>query len=302
MASSNDNIYGIAREATPGVTNATPVFQYLDYISGNDLTYGGSMVTSDAMLRNRELAGAALVNLVGGGSLKAHGRRDTTSEMLIEGAIGGAFASNVAKVGATDFAHTIEKRMLLDAGEAFHQFNGVYVTKWTRSVKAGGNVEDTFDFLIKGRSQRTTKISGATYVPATQGKALTAVDVGQINIGGLTGLYTSLDFSVEQPREAIFVLGSNSAGQINASGSPRKIMTTVKMLRSSIAVDALAGTTGPVSFTLGNGTGNQMTHTMTNCIVNIPTDEIESSALVVSIELMAINDPVVGAGLTLTRS
>jgi hypothetical protein len=301
MAAARDITYGIARETVPGVTNATPVLANLDYLSGTDLTFGGTVLTSDAMLKNRALASAALVNEVGGGSLKVQAGRDSTAEMLIEAAIGGAFASNIAKSGSTDFAHTIEKRMLLDV-ESFHRYNGVYVTKWTRSIKAGGNMEDSFDFLIKDRVESITKITSATYPDATKGKPLTSLDVGSITIGGLTGLYTSLELSVEQPREAIYVLGQVGAGQINASGAPRVIKGTVQMLRSSIAVDALAGTKVPVSFSNGTGTGNKMDFAMTNCIVNTPADSMESSALVVTIEFTALNDAAVGTEMTLTRS
>lgn len=305
MASSNDFVYGLVREVTPGVTPATPAFQILECLAGSDLSVEAKVVTSDTMKANRALAAATLMNKATGNGLKMHAHRDATVEMLIEGILGNTFSSNVAKGGSNDYSFTIEKRVPEKKSgvtvDGFHRYTGQYVTKWGITVDAGSNAEFTFDFVGMNKSEGNAIITGATYVTPTMGQYYNGATLGAISIAGVTGDYQSLDFSVEQPRETRFALNKLNAAGVNASAQPRSVKLMVKVYREDIAIDALAGTVVPVSLTFGNGTGNVLTIACPKMLVSVPADEVSGSSAVVALTLTAINDSTLGSDISVTR-
>lgn len=305
MASPNDTLYYVVRETVPGTTTVTPAFKNFEYISGTDLTFDGKTVTSDSMKANRAMAGAALMNTVGGGGLKCHGRRDTTAEMFIESAIGGVFTGNTATAGSADISHTIEKQYIEKATGApvkiYDRWTGAFTSKWGITVDPSSNVEQTFDFVSMNKTSNTTAIASSTYADAVQGVTLTGNDVGTITLGGLTGvIYTSLDFSCEQAREGIWGLGSAAAVGVGVSASPRVVKATVKVLRNTVNVAALAGTYVPFSVALGKAANSTLTVACSKMLCSIPQDEISGGSAIVALELTAVDG---GTGdLTVTRS
>lgn len=302
-----ETTYSIVREATSGVTPATPAFKYIDHVPGSELTFDGKMVNSEAKKVNRALVESVLLDQSGAGNLKVHFRRDTTVDMLIEAVLGGAFASNVAKGGNTRFSHSIDKVMVDNTSgsrvETHYLHTGRRVTKMSVSVAAGGNAEATFDFVGTGRSVSASAPTGATYTAPTQGIAYNAGNCGTIVIGGLNGVYTSMEFSIDNSADPVFGLGQANAYDVLSSKAYREIKTTVKMLRTSDnAIDNLAGTIVPVTITFGTGTGNQYIISMPRCRASYASDENASSAAVVSLDLTATDDAATGAEITITKA
>lgn len=299
MASTIDTTFSFVRETVPGVVPATPAFQTMDVNSGGDFTFGGDIVTSDLMRKNRMNAAAVLLNQSASGSLTTHARREAIIDGHIEAAIGGAFSGSTAKAGNTDFYYTVEKRMLEKGTPMFFRYSSVKVSGMTVSVEKGSNAEMTFDYVGAGRATASSIVTGATYPAQTLGTPLSAKDVGSISIGGLTAKYTSLELSVENAHEPVFVLSNPSAVDVNVTPAPRMIKTTLKALRQSLAVDALAGTTVDVIIPIGGvGTGYSFAF---KGVVSVPQDEVDGSSAIVSLEITAVEDTVAGTDLTVTK-
>lgn len=299
MASTIDTIFSFIRETVPGTTPANPVFQTMDVNSGGDFTFGGDIVTSDLMRKNRMNAAAVLLNQSASGNLTTHARREAIIDGHIEAAIGGAFNASVAKAGNTDFYYTVEKRMLEKGAPMYFRFAGVKVSGMTVSVEKGGNAEMSFDYVGAGRTTASAIVTGSSYATPALGTPLSAKDVGSITVGGLTAKYTSLEFSVENAHEPVFVLSNDSAVDVNVTPAPRMIKCTVKALRQSLAVDALAGTTVAVVLPIGGvGTGYSFAF---KGVVLVPQDEVDGSSAIVSMEITGVEDTVAGTDLTVTK-
>lgn len=302
MANPSDTTYSIVREVVFGTTPATPAFKSFDYIPGSDLSYDMKSLNSDVLKQNRAAAGYRKVGGNVSGSLKSQLRRDTNIDMLIESIVGGAFTTNVAKGGNTDFSHTIEKKMVDSGNSMYWRYTGVQVSKLGITASSDSNAEVSFDFVGMGSPLPTSAIiTGATYTAPTQGTLLTGLDFGTITVAGLTAVFSSLDFSIDQTREAQPALGSAYAVGVGASGN-RAVKLTLKLYRKDISPETLFYGDTPVAVSFSIGTGaNGYKIDLPVCVAATPKNEVSGSSALVSIDLMAQYDPVSGTDVMFTR-
>lgn len=300
MANPADTLFSVVRETVAGTVPATPAFKTFDALSSSGFTYETPMITSDALKANRGIANNRRGPGSATGTLAGEFRRDTTNDMLIEGAIGGAFSSDVATAGATDFYHTVEKKMVEGAAPMYFRYSGCLVNSMSLSIDPKNKGEISFALTGMSETKGTAIVTGATYGAPTQGVMLIGTDVGSINLGGATAQYASLEFSVETNREAQFALFNPSAIGIG-TGANRSVKLTVKAYRRSLALDTLLASDTPVAveFSIGAaGTGYKFS--MPAMVASAPKDEVSGNSALVSIELMAQNDAT-GVDLKVTR-
>ncbi|MHA0319063.1 phage tail tube protein [Sphingomonas melonis] len=300
MANPADTLYSIVRETVAGTTPATPAFKNLDALSGSGFTFETPMITSDALKQNRGIAANRRGAGSSTGTLSTEFRRDTTNDLLIEGALGGTFASDVVTAGSTDLYHTVEKKMVDGATNMYFRYNGCLVSSMSLTVDAKSKGELSFGLTGMGETKQTAIITGATYTAPAQGMMLIGSDVGSISLGGASAQYASMEFSVETSREAEFGLFNQNAIGVS-TGANRTVKLTIKAYRRSLALDTLFATDAPipVEFSIG-GVGTGYKFTMPAMVASAPKDEISGNSGLIAIELWAQNDAT-GVDLKVTR-
>ena len=197
-------------ETTFGTTPSTPQFVNLPINSHSlDLTKDrveGNEIQADRMPRVDRHG-----NTQSGGSIEVDLRMGDFDEFL-ESAFLGAYATNVLKVGTTPKYFSIE-----DAANdinQFRQFKGQTVSSLSVSIAPNQMVTGTFEMVGKSMVQAQTTASDATPTASTVNAPFDSYS-GTITDGGSgIAIVTSLDFSITNSFAPNFVVGSDTAAQL----------------------------------------------------------------------------------------
>jgi hypothetical protein len=197
-------------EATFGTTPTTPQFVNLPINSHSiDLTKDrveGNEIQADRMPRVDRHG-----NKQSGGSLEVDLRKGDYDE-LIESAFLSSFSTDVIKIGTTPKYLSIE-----DAANdisQFRLFTGMSASSMSVSIAPNQMVTANFDMVGKSMTQTATTASTA---PPTASSTNVPFDSysGVISDGGSgIAIVTSLDFSITNSFAPTFVIGSDSAAQL----------------------------------------------------------------------------------------
>jgi hypothetical protein len=197
-------------EATFGTTPATPQFVNLPINSHSiDLTKDrveGNEIQADRMPRvdrhgNKQAGGSIEVDL-----------RKLDFDELIESAFLSSFSTNVLKVGTAPKYLSIE-----DAANdisQFRLFTGMSASSMSVSIAPNQMVTANFDMVGKSMAQAATTASDATPTAPSTNVPFDSYS-GVISDGGSgIAIVTSLDFSITNSFAPTFVIGSDSAAQL----------------------------------------------------------------------------------------
>ena len=124
------------------------------------------------------------------------------------------------------------------------------VTKITFSAENSAGLEATVDFtgidVVTSAGESTlTRVASANTLELI-GDEVTDITVNGVDID----VYTKLDISIEQPREGVYVLGSNTAVAVTASAR-RNSGGSLAYLRQHGALPGFTGSAQGLSFNLG---------------------------------------------------
>ena len=198
-------------ETTFGTTPATPTFATLPFNTHSlDVTKDrveGNEIQADRMPRvdrhgNKQAGGSIEVDL-----------RKGDYDAFLESAFLNSFSTNTLKVGTTPKYFSIE-----DAANdisQFRLFTGMSVSTLNVSIAPNQMVTATFDMVGKTGTQAAT--TGSTGGTPTASSANAPFDSysGTIEDGGSAiSIVTSIDFSVTNSLAPTFVVGSDSAQQL----------------------------------------------------------------------------------------
>jgi len=198
-------------ETTFGTTPATPTFATLPFNTHSlDVTKDrveGNEIQADRMPRvdrhgNKQAGGSIEVDL-----------RKGDYDAFLESAFLNSFSTNTLKVGTTPKYFSIE-----DAANdisQFRLFTGMSVSTLNVSIAPNQMVTATFDMVGKTGTQAAT--TGSTGGAPTASSANAPFDSysGTIEDGGSAiSIVTSIDFSVTNSLAPTFVVGSDSAQQL----------------------------------------------------------------------------------------
>lgn len=198
-------------ETTFGITPATPTFATLPFNTHSlDVTKDrveGNEIQADRMPRvdrhgNKKAGGSIEVDL-----------RKGDYDAFLESAFLNSFSTNTLKVGTTPKYFSIE-----DAANdisQFRLFTGMSVSTLNVSIAPNQMVTATFDMVGKTGTQAAT--TGSTGGAPTASSANAPFDSysGTIEDGGSAiSIVTSIDFSVTNSLAPTFVVGSDSAQQL----------------------------------------------------------------------------------------
>jgi hypothetical protein len=197
-------------ETAFGTTPATPQFVNLPINSHSlDLTKDrveGNEIQADRMPRVDRHG-----NKQAGGSLEVDLRKGDFDE-LIESAFLSSFSTNVLKVGTVPKYLSIE-----DAANDINQFRlftGMSASSMSVSIAPNQMVTANFDMVGKNMTQTATTASDATPTASSTNAPFDSYS-GVISDGGSgIAIVTSLDFSLTNSFAPTFVIGSDSAAQL----------------------------------------------------------------------------------------
>lgn len=303
MANPVDIQYAVISEVTAGTTPATPAFKVFPHVVGDNLQIDSEMIESPILLPNRTKATPVKAGYSASGELKTHMARNDAVDIMLESLVGGTFTSNVLKGGTAIKSMTVEKRFTHGATTHYQRFLGVQVSNMNLSVESKGIADLSFGLTGMGAgAPATTIITGATYpASVSNGKKLTGLDVSNVSVAGITGIFNSLELSVETNREAFHGFGSANALGVDMNGA-RDITLTLKLYRENLTPEStlLNDTAFAVSFTIGSGASGY-TVLLPACVSETPKSEDDGVSSFVTLVLKAGYDATEATDIKITR-
>jgi Phage tail tube protein len=215
----------IVREATPGVTPATPAFQLLRAVS-ESLAYSPETQLSNELNKNRQLTDIIVTGGQSGGEISYELSSNPGFEMLLEGTLGNPWTGDELWVGDALLTHTIEKRFTVDADNvdplAQYEFNRIVRALFDQMVLTftpGGPATGSSTILAGKLARDNADIAGATFDDA--GKLPVIVGANVIPISFVIGANTysawcvsNLVVTFRNNGRAIACLGQDAANEV----------------------------------------------------------------------------------------
>jgi len=160
----------MVREATPGVTPATPAFQLLR-VTSESLAYNPETALSNEINPSRQVSDYIVTGGSSGGDIAFEISSNPGFEMMLEGVLANLWATDELWVGTKLLTHTVEKRFTLDETDpdptARYEYNRLVrglVDSMTLTFTPGGAATGSATFLGGLFSRDSADIAGATYL------------------------------------------------------------------------------------------------------------------------------------------
>lgn len=253
---------GLIPEANYGVTPLTPAFEDVRHTSASlaltKTTNESAEVRSDRQIAhfrhgNNSVAGDIGIEL-------SYGSLDT----LLEAALCGTWDADAPiagtdqlKVGTTRRSFTLERIFGNLATPEYHRYTGLEVNSFSLNVAPDAIVSGSFACIAQAMSIGTAIISGATYPAATATEPFDSFS-GVISEGGSPiGVVTSLDLTLENGLNPLFVVGSKNTidpiiGKSRVTGTLNAYFESKALLEKFIDETASS-----LTFTLVDQAGNE---------------------------------------------
>jgi hypothetical protein len=288
-------------ESTFGTTPSSPTFAKLPINSHSlDLTKDrveGNEIQADRMPRVDRHG-----NTQAGGSIEADLRKGDF-DALFESAFQSAYATNTLKVGTTPKFFTME-----DAANdiaQFRLFKGLGVS--TMSVSIAPNQMVTGSFEMVGKSMTQAAATGSTGGAPTASSTNQPFDSysGTISDGGSSiAIVTSIDFSITNSLAPTFVVGSDSAQQLEVGRAVVEGTMTVYYQDAVLINKFLNETASAIIVSVDDPTGsNAYTFTFPNVKYNgasVPLQNPQSR--LITMPFVSLYDATLNTNLQLVRS
>lgn len=302
MANPADNGFFIAKETVAGAIPATPALKRFPHTTGDTFQFESDFIESNIMMPNRTKAAPTKAGFRVSGELKTHFKRDDTIESLLESVMSNTFVNNVLTRGTTNQPYTIQKQFKQANTLYYQNYVNNQVSTFALTCEANTAAECTFTFVGADEvGSGTTNIVGATYpASTTNGKLLTGLDVRNVTVSGITGIFQSLDLTIESPREAAHGFGSPGAVLVDQNGAG-SVSLTLKLFRTDLTPEtALAKSDTPITVSFEIGTGaNGYRFTLPAAVSETPKSEDEGVASFVT--LVFVGSHSAGTDVSITR-
>lgn len=161
---------GIVREATPGVTPATPAFQLLR-VTSESLAYQPETQLSNELNPARQVTDVIVTGGQSGGDIAFEVSSNPGFELLLEGVLASLWSTDKLIVGNLLLTHTLEKRFTIDPnapapGDQYEYERAVrtLIDSMSLTFTPGGPATGTATILGGAFSRDDAEIAGATYV------------------------------------------------------------------------------------------------------------------------------------------
>lgn len=299
---------GIIPEVTYGVTPATPAFDDIRHTSCSLALTKSSLesaeITPDRQIKhfrhgNKSVAGDIGIEL-----------SYTTFDALLEAALGGAWDADVPalgtdqlQVGTTRRSFTAERIFANLAIPEYHRYKGLEVNSFSLTVAPDAIVSGSFTCIAQGYEIDTAIIAGATYNAASVTEPFDSFS-GVITEGGVTiGIVTSVDMTLENGLNPLFVVGS--AETIDPSIGKSRVTGTVNVFFESktLLEKFVNETPSSLVFTLVDPDGNAYDFTLPNIKYTGGQPDVSGEGeIVIALPFTALYDSTEGSNLTIERT
>jgi hypothetical protein len=288
-------------ESAFGTTPSTPTFANLPFNTHSlDLTKDrveGNEIQADRMPRvdrhgNKQAGGSIEVDL-----------RKGDFDGLFESAFLNTYSTNVLKIGTTPKYFSFE-----DAANdiaQFRLFTGMAVSSLNVSIAPNQMVTGTFDLVGKTMTQAGTTASTGGTPTASSSNAPFDSYSGTITDGGSgLAIVTSLDFSLTNSFAPTFVIGSDSAQQLEFGRAVVEGTMTVYYEDATLINKFLNETESALSVSVDDPTGaSTYTFDFPRVKYNGAAVPVQNPASrLITIPFVSLFDTAEGTNLKLTRS
>lgn len=227
--------------------------------------------------------------------------RPADYDWLLEGALFGAFTTNVLNTGTTVKSYTIEDGAL-DIAQ-YRAFAGCMVNTMQMSVAPNQMVSATFGILGKNLTQSATPLD-ATLTAASGNEPFDSYSGTISEGGGAIAYVNSLDFTLNNNLTPAFVLGATTTPQMEFGMSTLEGTMTVYYQDAALITKFLNETESSLSIVLDDRVaGLNYTLLMPRIKINgaaVPVANPQSRLM--SIPFVALRDSVTGTQLRITRT
>lgn len=288
-------------ESAFGTTPSTPTFANLPFNTHSlDLTKDrveGNEIQADRMPRVDRHG-----NKQAGGSIEVDLRKGDFDE-LFESAFLNSYSTNVLKIGTTPKYFSFE-----DAANdiaQFRLFTGMAVSTLNVSIAPNQMVTGTFDLVGKTMTQAATTASTGGTPTASSTNAPFDSYSGTITDGGAgLAIVTSLDFSLTNSFAPTFVIGSDSAQQLEFGRAIVEGTMTVYYEDATLINKFLNETESSLSVSVDDPTGaSSYTFDFPRVKYNGAAVPVQNPASrLITIPFVSLYDTTEGTNLKLTRS
>lgn len=288
-------------ESAFGTTPSTPTFANLPFNTHSlDLTKDrveGNEIQADRMPRVDRHG-----NKQAGGSIEVDLRKGDFDE-LFESAFLNSYSTNVLKIGTTPKYFSFE-----DAANdiaQFRLFTGMAVSTLNVSIAPNQMVTGTFDLVGKTMTQAATTASTGGAPTASSTNAPFDSYSGTITDGGSgLAIVTSLDFSLTNSFAPTFVIGSDSAQQLEFGRAIVEGTMTVYYEDATLINKFLNETESSLSVSVDDPTGaSSYTFDFPRVKYNGAAVPVQNPASrLITIPFVSLFDTTEGTNLKLTRS
>lgn len=288
-------------ESAFGTTPSTPTFANLPFNTHSlDLTKDrveGNEIQADRMPRVDRHG-----NKQAGGSLEVDLRKGDFDE-LFESAFLNSYSTDVLKIGTTPKFFSFE-----DAAndiDQFRLFTGMSVSTLNVSIAPNQMVTGTFDMVGKTMTQAATTASTGGAPTASSTNAPFDSYSGTIEDGGSgLAIVTSLDFSLTNSFAPTFVIGSDSAQELEFGRAIVEGTMTVYYEDATLINKFLNETESSLSVSVDDPTGaSSYTFDFPRVKYNGAAVPVQNPASrLITIPFVSLFDTTEGTNLKLTRS
>ena len=286
-------------ESVFGTTPTTPTFTPIRH-TGTTIGLSKDAIESEELRQDRQIANYRHGNKSVAGDVNIELSYGTFDDLL-EATLAGTWATNVLIAGTTRRSYTVERHHT-DIGKYLRStrcsFNALSL-----SVAPNSMVTGSFSVIGKAFSVASTAISGSTYSAETTTAPFDSF-TGSITEGGSSiAVVTSIDLSIDNGMEALYVVGSDetllpSIGKSTVTGS-----ITAYFEDATLIDKFIAETASSLSFVLTDQAGNSYTVDLPNIKYNSGNPEVGGpGAITVTLDFVALYDASTGSQIEITRA
>jgi hypothetical protein len=303
----------IVREATPGVTPATPAFQLLRATS-ESIAFQPETQLSNELNPARQVTDVIVTGGQSGGDISFELSSNPGFELLLEGALGNTWAANELWVGNLLLTHTVEKRFTLDPLAPLpadrYEYNRVVralIDSMALTFAPGGPATGSATLLGGPLERADADVTGATYVDAGKLPVLVGSMVIPITftIGAVdyaTWCVSNLVVNFRNNGRAIACLGQEAANEVVLGRFECEITADVYINAETKALmDAfLDRTEMAFSFVTADSLGNEYDFAFSRVRVSAATEVAAGTNqdVIMNVTLQALVDTVTVGGAT----
>ena len=286
-------------ESVFGTTPTTPTFTPIRH-TGTTIGLSKDAIESEELRQDRQIANYRHGNKSVAGDVNIELSYGTFDDLL-EATLAGTWATDVLIAGTTRRSYTVERHHT-DIGK-YLRSTGCSFNALSLSVAPNSMVTGSFSVIGKAFSVASTAISGSTYSAETTTAPFDSF-TGSITEGGSSiAVVTSIDLSIDNGMEALYVVGSDetllpSIGKSTVTGS-----ITAYFEDATLIDKFIAETASSLSFVLTDQAGNSYTVDLPNIKYNSGNPEVGGpGAITVILDFVALYDSSTGSQIEITRA